>query len=281
MTRKFSTLLLAASASVFLVACSGSETSLESKAADAPIDTLSAEALEQKAAEAANQGSAVNAPFNAFLAKYVAQKDGINLIAYGKVTDADEAKLEAYIDTLSNTDISDFSDDEIKAYWFNLYNAKTVDLILDHYPTNSIRDIKRPWNAKRLTVNGQEMSLNNIEHDTVREMYDEPRVHFAFNCASIGCPNVKTTAWEAETLEADLTQSSIDYVASPRGITVDENGKIIASEIFKWYRGDFGKNEKEVLTYLSQFAEGRTKAAMQSATKVDKYIYDWSLNVAE
>jgi len=161
-----------------------------------------------------SETASVNAPYNDFLAKYVERQNGINLVAYDKVTDADEAKLEAYIDTLSNTDISGFSDAEIMAYWFNLYNAKTVDVILDNYPVSSIRKIgfTGPWGKKLLTVNGEKLSLNNIEHDIVREDYDEPRVHFAFNCASIGCPDLKLTAWEAETLEEDLTQASIDFV---------------------------------------------------------------------
>jgi len=228
-----------------------------------------------------SETASVNAPYNDFLAKYVERQNGINLVAYDKVTDADEAKLEAYIDTLSNTDISGFSDAEIMAYWFNLYNAKTVDVILDNYPVSSIRKIgfTGPWGKKLLTVNGEKLSLNNIEHDIVREDYDEPRVHFAFNCASIGCPDLKLTAWEAETLEEDLTQASIDFVASPRGITVDQDGDITASSIFKWYRKDFGKNEAELAQYLSQFATGAKKTALENATKIDDYDYDWSLNI--
>jgi len=194
-----------------------------------------------------SETASVNAPYNDFLAKYVERQNGINLVAYDKVTDADEAKLEAYIDTLSNTDISGFSDAEIMAYWFNLYNAKTVDVILDNYPVSSIRKIgfTGPWGKKLLTVNGEKLSLNNIEHDIVREDYNEPRVHFAFNCASIGCPDLKLTA----------------------------------SSIFKWYRKDFGKNEAELAQYLSQFATGAKKTALENATKIDDYDYDWSLNI--
>lgn len=223
----------------------------------------------------------VNAPYNHFLAKYVSQKDGINLVAYDKVTDDDERLLESYIEKLSQTDISEFSREQILAYWFNLYNAKTLDLILDNYPIKSIRKIgflTGPWDKDILTVRGQEMSLNNIEHDIVRENYDEPRVHFAFNCASIGCPNLKKTAWEARTLDADLTQAGKDYISSPRGVRIEDNGEITASSIFKWYKEDFGQSEADVITYLATYAEGDKKAALEQASEVEDYDYDWSIN---
>jgi len=224
--------------------------------------------------------TAVNAPYNDFLAKYVSQKNGVNLVAYGDVSDEDEKVLEAYIDVLSHTDISSYNDDEIMAYWFNLYNAKTIDVILDNYPVKSIRKIGfgGPWKKKVLTVNGKSMSLDDIEHGTIRATYNEPRIHFAFNCASIGCPNLKMTAWEAETLDADLTQASIDFINSPRGVSVSSNGKLTGSSLFKWYKKDFGETSQEVVTYLSQFAQGDIKAAMDGASKFDKFDYDWDLN---
>lgn len=227
--------------------------------------------------------TAINAPYNDFLAKYVSEKDGINLVAYADVSNEDEQILEDYIEVLSNTDISDYNDDEIMAYWFNLYNAKTIDVILDNYPLKSIRKIGfvGPWKKKLLTVNGEAMSLDDIEHGTIRATYDEPRIHFAFNCASIGCPNLKMTAWEAATLEADLTQASIDFINSPRGVSVSDNGKLTGSSLFKWYKKDFGETSQEVVDYLSQFAKGDIKAAMEGASKFDKFEYDWDLNEAK
>jgi len=222
----------------------------------------------------------VNTPYNDFLAKYVSQKDGVNLVAYADVSDEDELILEAYIETLSNTDIANYNDDEIMAYWFNLYNAKTIDVILDSYPLKSIRKIGfgGPWKKKLLTVNGEPMSLDDIEHGTIRATYDEPRIHFAFNCASIGCPNLKMTAWEAQTLEEDLTEAAIDFINSPRGVDISKAGKLTGSNLFKWYKKDFGETDAEVITYLSQFARGEIKAAMDGANKFNKFDYDWDLN---
>jgi len=219
-----------------------------------------------------------NAPYNAFLAKYVSSVNGINLVAYDQVTPADRAALRSYIEMLSTQDIEALPRDAEMATWFNLYNAKTIELILENYPTKSIRKISNPWKRDRLIVNGKKMSLDDIEHGTVRKKYDEPRVHYAFNCASIGCPNVKGTAWEAATLEADLAQASRDFVASERGVSV-RDGKIIASSIFKWYKKDFGGNEAGVLAHLRQYASGSKKTALDAATKINKYDYDWDLNI--
>lgn len=242
---------------------------------------LTATALMMSAGTATAQDANVNATYNDFLAKYVTQEEGINLVAYDKVTDEDEAILEAYIETLSNVDSSEFSQEEAIAYWANLYNAETINVILDNYPVKSIRKIGLlgPWKKKRLTVNGQSMSLDNIEHDTVRANYDEPRIHFAFNCASIGCPNLGVKAWEAETLDVDLDQAGRDFIATARGVSVSANGKVTGSSLFKWYKDDFGTSKKEVITYLAQFAEGEKKAAMLAADEFDKFDYDWGLNI--
>ena len=219
-----------------------------------------------------------NAPYNEFLSKYVRPVNGINLVAYDKVTPQDRAKLRGYIETLSAIDIEALPRDAEMATWFNLYNAKTIELILENYPTKSIRKIGNPWKKDRLVVNGKNMSLDDIEHGTVRKKYDEPRVHYAFNCASIGCPNVKSSAWEASSLEADLAQASRDFVASERGVSV-QGGKITVSSIFKWYKKDFGGNEAGVLAHLRQYASGSKKAALDAANDIDKYDYDWDLNI--
>ena len=219
-----------------------------------------------------------NAEYNTFLSKYVSAVNGINLVAYDKVTPQDRAVLRSYIEKLSAMDIEALPRDAEMATWFNLYNAKTIELILENYPTKSIRKISNPWKRDRLVVNGKKMSLDDIEHGTVRKKYDEPRVHYAFNCASIGCPNIKSSAWEASSLEADLVQASRDFIGSERGVSIQGN-KIIASSIFKWYKKDFGGNEAGILAHLRQYATGSKKAALDAASDINKYDYDWDLNI--
>jgi len=228
----------------------------------------------------------INAPYNEVLATYVSQKDGINLFDYGAVTAADKKKLTDYIAALEGERPSQMTADEQIAFWANLYNAKTLDIILENYPVESIRDIKSgvfssgPWKMKVLTVEGEELTLDNIEHDIVRAKFNEPRVHYAFNCASIGCPNLKTSAWEAETLDEDLDSGARAYIAHPRGIRI-ENGKIITSSIYKWFKKDFGKNDAEVLDHIRQYATGDKLKALEGKTKINGNDYDWSLNDAQ
>jgi predicted small lipoprotein YifL len=298
MTRSFKLVLLAATAGLTLAACGGqteqetppdSLTNAESMAtnsSEAETETSETSSMAEEGDPAeAQQASSASSPemkqaYNEFLQSYVIPSNGVNLVAYADVTEADAAALQGYIENLANTDISTFSEDEKMAYWFNLYNAVTLDLILDNYPIDSIKDIDDPWGQKLVNVRGATMSLDEIEHDTLRENYDEPRIHFAVNCASIGCPNLKQTAWEAETLETDLDQAARDYIASSRGIMINGDD-IQASSIFDWYEEDFGADEEEVLTYLSQFATGEKKSAMQNANDINDYEYDWSLNVAK
>ncbi len=228
-----------------------------------------------------------NAVFNDFLSTYGVQDGDINLIRYSAVTAEDKIALGEYIAKLSKSGPPSGSDAEIMSYWFNLYNAETINVILNNYPVKSIRDIggsfvsKGPWGEKSLTVAGKKMSLNNIEHDTVRAQYDEPRVHYAFNCASISCPNLKLSAWEADTFEADLSAAATAYIDSDRGVAVDDRGRLTVSSIFKWYKGDFGGNESGVLAHLENYATGDKKAAIATAGKVKKYDYDWNLNEAK
>lgn len=224
----------------------------------------------------------MNAFYSDFLSTYVTERNGINFVAYGNVTEAHHAQLKAYITSLEQTGDEGLNDDEIKAYWFNVYNAKTIDVILDNYPLKSIRSLgalnRGPWDKKVLNVKGKgEMSLNDVEHGTLRKMYKEPRIHYAVNCASYGCPNLKSTVWTAATLEADLEAAAVAYINHPRGVRV-ENGKVIASKIFDWYKVDFGGNQAGMLEHFRQYAKGDLASQLSGATKVSKFEYNWDLN---
>ncbi|ADM08493.1 hypothetical protein PB2503_02072 [Parvularcula bermudensis HTCC2503] len=229
--------------------------------------------------------SEINAPYASFLSRYISMEDGIALVEYGAVTAADHQVLKTYIADLAGLSPSTFSRDEALAYWFNLYNAKTLDIVLDHYPVTSIKDIGRsftnplggPWKQKVVTVEGRKLSLDNIEHDTVRATYDEPRVHYAFNCASIGCPNLKSSPWTAETLDTDLDSAARAYIAHPRGLRI-EDGEVTASSIYKWFQEDFGGSEDGVLDHVRAYATGAKAEALSDVTDIDDYAYDWSLN---
>lgn len=228
--------------------------------------------------------SHVNAPYNDFLNRYVVAKDGINLIDYAAVTASDLGRLKAYVKTLEAMRPSDMSRAEQIAYYANIYNAKTLVIILENYPVKSIRQIggglifKGPWRKKVLTIEGQELSLDNIEHDIVRARFDEPRIHYAFNCAAMGCPNLHPTAWEADSLEADLDAAARTFIAHPRGVFIDTRGRVRLSSIYKWFRQDFGDNDAAVLDHIRQYAAGEKAVQLEGVSRIHTYDYDWALN---
>ena len=155
---------------------------------------------------------------------------------------------------------------EAFAYWANLYNAITLQVILDRFPVHSIRDIKSdglfdpkayigPWRTKRVTVEGKQLSLDDIEHEIMRPTFKDPRVHYSVNCASFGCPNLPAKAWNAATLDADLDAAARDFINHPRGVAVLAGGKLKVSSIYKWFRDDFGADDAAVIAHLKKYAK--------------------------
>ena len=211
--------------------------------------------------------------------------DGVNRFDYAALRDtpADRAVLEDYIDALEAAAPSEMSEDEAFAYWANLYNAVTVRLIVVEAPDNSIRQIRPrlwsigPWGVDRVTVEGEDLSLDNIEHDIMRPRFEAAVVHYAVNCASIGCPNLKPTAWRAEGLDEDLKAAARDYVNHPRGVTVTEDG-LVVSRIYRWFREDFGGDEAGVIDHLLRFAAPELAAQIEANPRIVGHEYDWALN---
>jgi len=227
-------------------------------------------------------------PWGQILSRYVvARPDGLHLFAYGRVTQADKALLKQYIATLEATRVSALSRDAQMAFWINLYNAKTIDIVLDHYPVKSIRDISLgglftigPWKQKNMTVEGRSLSLDDVEHGILRKQWKDPRIHYAVNCASIGCPNLASTPFTATTLEAMLDEGARSYVNHPRGVTV-KNGKLTISRIWQWYREDFGRTDGEIISHLATYASPALRRQLQDIRDIDGYDYDWNLNEAK
>lgn len=248
---------------------------------EADLTSATQAEIEASAAEIAASED-INLVYADFLADYVMPKDGINFVAYGKVTEDDHNALRAYISALETQGVEGLSEDEEMAFWFNLYNAKTIDIILENYPLDSIRSLgsfnRGPWDRKVLDVVGfGEMSLNDVEHGTLRANWDEPRIHYAVNCASFGCPNLKATPWRAETLEEDLDAAAVAYINHPRGISV-ETGRVTASSIFNWYKEDFGGNNASILEHARQYASDDLLAELDGVTSIANFDYDWTLN---
>jgi len=225
--------------------------------------------------------------WSAFLEKYlvVDHPSGINLVRYSKVQPLDRVALDTYIDELQDINVLDLNRDEQKAFWINLYNALTVKLVLDHYPVTSIKRITRPWDKVLVTIEGDGITLNDIEHRILRPIWKDNRVHYALNCASIGCPNLLPVAFAGRSTEDLLEQAAREYINHSRGAHVDGN-KLFVSTIYKWYRTDFGDSKQELINHLDKYANRDLKDQLNDIRKGKerlkiKYRYDWNLNSAD
>ncbi len=228
-----------------------------------------------------------HALWDSFLRKHVvtSHHSGIYRVRYEAVTIDDRKALKRYLDLMQTLAISRYNRHEQKAYWINLYNALTVHVILSHYPVESIRKInispgwfsRGPWGAKLLTIEGERVSLDDIEHRILRPIWKDNRVHYALNCASIGCPNLLPVSYTGENLELLLNRGAREYVNHPRGAAF-RNGQLQVSSIYIWFQEDFGASREGVLTHLRQYASGRLAETLQSYRGDLEHDYDWRLN---
>ena len=224
--------------------------------------------------------------WNLFLKNNVQSERGeVNRIAYAMVSDKERNRLSSYIEKMQKISINDYQRDEQLAYWINLYNAVTVDIVLKNYPVESIRDIDispgffsdGPWGKKVLNIQGETLSLNDIEHRILRPIWKDARIHFAVNCASLGCPNLQQRAFMAKTINKQLDSAAQEFIAHPRGVRLVSDG-VIVSSIFSWFQQDFGETEEDVIAYIQRYANNEMHAKLEGMQFFAGDEYDWSLN---
>lgn len=235
----------------------------------------------------ASTGTIDHSAWDGVLERFIAPgPDGVDRFAYAAAA-RDRAALDGYVDSLARTPVSRYARPEQKAYWINLYNALTVRTVLDHYPVESIRDIDispglfsdGPWGAKLVEVEGEALSLDDIEHRILRPVWRDARVHYAVNCASIGCPQLAAAAWTGAALDAQLEAAARAYVNHPRGVSVTADGRLRLSKIYDWFAEDFGGRDG-LAAHLRLFAAPELAAALAGAPRIAGYDYDWALNDA-
>ena len=151
---------------------------------------------------------------------------------------ADRGGLDAYVKSLADAPFDDLGRDAKLALLLDAYNAFTLQLILDHDPVKSIKDVDKPWDQKVYKLAGETVSLNEIEHERVRPNFKEPRVHFALVCAAFSCPKLRNEAYTADKLDAQLADQSTYSMTHPRWLQLD-GGSLKLTSIMKWYGGDF------------------------------------------
>jgi hypothetical protein len=236
--------------------------------------------------DAQNTQTVDHSSWDAFLRHYVvaSHPSGVNRVRYAEVTPADRQILEAYLTRMQALPISTYNRREQLAYWMNLYNALTVALVVQHYPVESIRDIDvsgvfsdGPWKAKLLTVEGDSLSLDDIEHRILRPIWRDNRIHYAVNCASLGCPNLLPVAYTAANVEPLLDEGARAYVNHARGVSF-EDGTLYVSSIYIWFNEDFDGDTDGILRHLQRYAHRDLATQLNQYRGRIKKRYDWRLN---
>ena len=213
----------------------------------------------------------------------VSNADGINRVRYTRFTIDDKALLNAYIAELAAMAPTRLTREQQLPYWINLYNALTVRVVLQYPNEDSIRDMKArffslgPWNEPQLTIEGLTLTLNDIEHRILRPIWQDKRLHYVLNCASIGCPNLSTQAYTEENTAQQLDEAERTFLKHRRAIAFNPQGKLVLSSIFDWYIDDFGGTEAALLSYLAQ-QSNELSSQLQNYSGSIRYHYDWSLN---
>ena len=228
--------------------------------------------------------------WQAILDVYVSPDEtGVNLFDYAalQANAADRERLTGYLDDLQAIDPRRLSAAEQMAYWINLYNALTVQVVLGDYPVESIREIHEglvplggPWGDVHAAVAGQELTLDDIEHRILRPIWKDPRIHYAVNCAAYGCPHLLARAFTADNLEELLEQGARDYVNHLRGVDVLDEAFAVVSSVYApdWYREDFGETDAELIAHFLQYAEPELAELLRGFDGLFEFDYDWRLN---
>ena len=209
-----------------------------------------------------NQDAIDHQAWDTWLQTYLDAHDpsGIYRVRYGAVTPAHRQDLAQYLEPLQKLPISQYNRQEQRAYWINLYNALTVKLVIDHYPLKSIKDVSSgflkfgPWDDKLAQVEGENLTLNDIEHRILRPIWSDNRIHYALNCASLGCPNLQTIAYTATNTETLLESAARSFINHPRGVAFEEE-RLRVSSIYVWYKEDFGGSHAKLLLHLQHLLQ--------------------------
>lgn len=222
--------------------------------------------------------------FDALLKAHVDAETG--MVDY-EALKAAESELDGYlVDVVASADLEPLSEEETFAFYVNAYNAYTIKLILERYPEiKSIRDYKEPWKQERWAVAGETLSLDQIEHTKLRPVYQDPRIHFAVNCASIGCPPLRAEAYTGADLEAQLEAATKGTLSSSKYVEV-KKGKLYLTKILEWYGDDFTNpefkgHEESVAQYVAKYAAEDVVSLVEekgAKTRVAYKNYDWNLN---
>ena len=214
---------------------------------------------------------------NGLLGEVVVVNNYQSRVDYGEVENR-RPQLEAYLAELAavtQAEFDKFSGDQQLAYLINTYNAYQLKQVIDNYPIKSIKDVgsffSSPWSKEFFTLFGEPASLDHVEHGLIRTIFDEPRIHFAVNCASISCPPLMPEAFVADKLDTQLETATFNFLMDAQANRL-EGDTLYVSKIFDWYEEDFSQGVVEFVgKYRPEWLEGGKPDLSYTS-------YDWNLN---
>ena len=231
-----------------------------------------------------------HAAWTDILQRHVERDAGVGVVDYGALQ-ADVESLDRYVAELSEVSQSAYDQwtaAQQLAFLINAYNAFTFKLILANYPVDSIKDLggwfRSPWKKRFFRLFGDERHLDDIEHGMIRKQFDEPRIHFAVNCAAAGCPPLRGEAYVAERLDTQLEDSARRFLRDPRRNRYVPGGSrptLELSSVMDWYRGDFSKHGQSLRDFVAARISDDPaviEAIRSRQVRVRFLDYDWSLN---
>lgn len=227
--------------------------------------------------------------FDRLLARYV---DEHGDVAYRKLQANAREDLTPYLRQLARTDPSSLDREARLAFWINAYNAYTLKLIVDHYPIENIWAITpgpaepkedSPFALDVGKVADTVRTLDEIEHEIIRERFDEPRIHFALVCAARSCPRLRREAYTGPQLEAQLREQTHAFLHNEEKNRIPAGqDRIALSSILKWYGDDFGESTDDLQRFIAPYFDGDVRSRLEKADyQVDFLPYDWTLNAQE
>lgn len=239
---------------------------------------IAAAVLLPAAASPGGPGTFDHSTFDAVLREQVDAQGRVDYAALARRPE----QLDAYIASLDTAPLDKLGRDERLALLINAYNAFTLRLILDHYPVKSIMAIPeaRRWDDRRWKVAGNVWSLNQIEHEQIRPVFKEPRIHFALVCAARGCPKLRREAYAGPKLNEQLEDQTLDVHRGDRWLRFDEDSRAVyLTKLYDWYGGDFTQAAGSVIEYAARYAPAVRRALERGEVLEIRWLdYSWDLN---
>jgi len=240
------------------------------------VKKIKGDAVDLEEIQLPNSPTVTHDRWNILLQKHVTASGSVNYAGFKN----DNILFEEYLNDLTkHPPGKNWSEKEQLVYWINAYNAFTVKLIIDHYPLKSIKDIgdglpmiSSPWDLKFFKIGETDFDLNTIEHEILRKQFEEPRIHFAINCASFSCPRLRNEAFTAEQIESQLEDQTRYFINNPDKNIIAKD-KVQLSKIFDWFESDF-KKQKPIADYIQQY----TSVNLSEDFETEYLDYDWNLN---